>query len=322
MLRYCLFTLLLSTFVLTAQEKCRGNFLRTELRKVDRHELYLCTLSANRESFPSIYLRRQFKMTYHEVQIYETLERTLLEADDAVPKTVSSYQYRLVPGELWEGEVTMRQETIEAGPFANESFLVNGKLLRSDQQGIIKADYNSGLQILEHFDDFNQREMPLLIEHASLGSQSLNIFRSMPKRPQSDVRNLDEDGSNEFLSSMKLDFMQRSSEPERHKLQVECFFSAPAIEPGKDYEITVTVSNMGDKESSCLLARSFSRQDWLDGRLFYFGAIAPGASLSFSRQFSAAKNLKVEHCFVALAFSDSWGEMPAMQKNLKLPVNK
>ncbi|NLZ59796.1 MAG: hypothetical protein GX901_03955 [Lentisphaerae bacterium] len=322
MLRYCLLILLFSAWSLSAQEKCRGNFLRSELRKTEKQELYLCTLSSRRDSFPSLFLRRQLKMTYHEVQIYETLERTLLEADEAALKTVTSYQYKLLPGELWEGETLMRQETVEAGPFANEGFLVDGKLLHSDQQGIIKADYSSGLRILEYFDDFSKRELELRIEHGGLGSQTLTIFRSMPKRPQSDERNLDEDYGNELLSSMKLDFLQRSGEPERQKLRVECFFSCPEIEPGKDYAVTITVSNQGDKESSCLLARSFSRQSWLNGRLFYLGAIAPGKSLSFTRQFTAPESLKTQHCFVALAFSDSWGELPRMQKNLKLPVKK
>jgi hypothetical protein len=56
--------------------------------------------------------------------------------------------------------------------------------------------------------------------------------------------------------------------------------------------------------------------------LFYFGAIAPGATQIFSRTFQPDASLKVDHCFAALAFSDSWGELPQHQLNLKIPVEK
>jgi hypothetical protein len=307
---------------LVAQEKCRGNYLRTEIRKTEKREQYDCSLKSVNAAFPSLHFKRQTRFTHHETRIYETLERSALEGDSNAPKTIGSYQYRLLPGEFWEGENNVRIEVKESGPFANEIFLINGKTLQTDAEGVIVADSKSGLEIMEFFDNLNARQLELEIEHVLLGSRKLKIFRTMPRRPKTDEKTLDENILNDLLVSLNLDFYQRSVEPERQKLKVEYFLNTMEINPGKPFTIIVKVSNQGLRETSCLLGRLFSRESWLNGKLFYFGAISPGATQIFSRTLLPDESLKVDNCFAALAFSDSWGEIPQHQQNLKIPVDK
>ncbi|MFA6931021.1 MAG: hypothetical protein WCT05_11900 [Lentisphaeria bacterium] len=317
-----LLTCILLQWPLTAQEKSRGNFLRTEIRKTEKSEQYVCTLKPGADSFPCLQFKRQYYYTYHEVRIYEMLEQINAEGDDNTPKTTGSYQFRLLPGEFWEGEKNIRNEIKEDGFFANDTFLINGKALQTDEQGIIVANAKSGLDILDFFDNLNKRQLDLDIEHALLGNRKLSIYRTMPRRPKTDEKNLDEESLNDLLVAFNLDFYQRTSEPERQKLKVEYFLNTLEIQPGMLFTIIVKITNAGMRETSCLLGRTFSRESWLNGKLFYFGAIAPGNTQIFSRTFQPDQILKVEHCFAALALSDSWGELPQHQLNLKIPVKK
>ncbi len=319
---WALLVLLVLQAPLAAQEKCRGNFLRTELRKTEKREQYTCALKPVNTAFPCLQVKLQTLFTYHEIRIYETLERTIVEGDSKAPKTTGSTQYRLLPGEFWEGESNVRTEIKEAGAFANETFLINGKTLQSDAEGTIIADAQSGLGILEFFDNLNSRQLDLEIEHVLLGNQKLSIYRTMPRRAKTDEKNLDENTLNDLLVSFNLDFYQRLTEPERQKLKVEYFLNTLEIEPGKPFSIMIKVSNQGSRETSCLLGRLFSREPSLNGKLFYFGAIAPGKTQIFSRTIQPDAGLKVDHCFAALALCDSWGELPQHQLNLKIPVDK
>lgn len=307
---------------LGAQEKCRGNYLRTEIRKTEKREQYACALLPVNSFFPCLQFKRQLYFTYHEVRIYETLERINLEADSNAAKTTGSYQFRLLPGEFWEGESNLRNEVKDNGFFANEAFLINGKALQTDDQGVIVADHKSGLEILEYFDNLNKRQLDLDIEHVTLSNRKLTVTRMMPRRPKTDEKTLDEDAVNDLLVAFNLDFFQRSSEPERQNLKVEYFLNTLDIVPGTPFNIIIKISNGGTRETSCLLGRLFSREPWLNGKLFYFGAVPPGKTQIFSRTVLPDEVLKVDHCFAAFALSDSWGELPRHQLNLKIPVKK
>ena len=319
---WALLALVLLQAPLTAQEKCRGNFLRSEIRKTETREQYDCALKPVNVFFPCLQFKRQTHFTYHEIRIYETLERTIVEGDSNAPKTTGSSQYRLLPGEFWEGESSIRSEIKEGGPFANETFLINGKTLQTDAEGNIIADAQSGLEILDYFDNLNTRQLDLEIEHVLLGTRKLTIYRTMPRRAKTDEKNLDENTVNDLLVAFNLDFYQRLTEPERQKLKVEYFLNTLEIEPGKPFTLIIKVSNQGSRDTSCLLGRLFSREPSLTGKLFYFGAIPPGKTQLFSRTILPDAGLKVDHCFAALAFSDSWGELPQHQLNLKIPVKK
>lgn len=310
----------LSSFIVSAQDKSRGNFIRTEIRKTEKREQFSCALSSNSDSIPCLLFTRQILVTYFEVPIYETLERIMLERDDKAPKGPGSYHYRLIPGELWEGELTQREELQDAGVFSEENFVVNGVLLKTDKEAKIYADQKSELGILEFFDNINKRRMELEIEHASLGSKTIEIYRIMPRQTQSDDRKADETADSDILCAMNIDFYQRSFEPERNKLKVEYFISTDEIKAGSTFSIMFKITNNGTTETSCLLGRSFSREAWLNGKLYYFGAIEAGKSKIFNRVFSADEILKTKNCYMLFALSDSWGELPKHSVNLILPV--
>ena len=76
---------------------------------------------------------------------------------------------------------------------------------------------------------------------------------------------------------------------------------------GECFPLTIKVTNNGSRQTSCLLGRSFSRLDGLNGKLFYFGAVAPGDTARFTRYFKVSPEELVNHLFMEIRFSDSWG---------------
>ena len=72
------------------------------------------------------------------------------------------------------------------------------------------------------------------------------------------------------------------------------------------FPITVKVVNNGSKQTSCLLGRSFSRMQDLNGRLFYFGSIEPGNTARFTRYFKVNDGELAGRAFLDIRFSDSW----------------
>ena len=104
-------------------------------------------------------------------------------------------------------ESSIRTEVKEAGPFANETFLINGKTMLTDAEGNIIANAKSGLDILEFFDNLNIRQLDLEIEHVLLGTRKLTLFRTMPRRAKTDEKNLDENTANDLLVAFNLDFL-------------------------------------------------------------------------------------------------------------------
>ena len=72
-------------------------------------------------------------------------------------------------------------------------------------------------------------------------------------------------------------------------LDVQCSLPAYVI-PGETLEVTVTVSNPATTAVGNLILGTFSRDDWLDGKLFYIGYLGPGEKRSFMRLFQVPKN--------------------------------
>lgn len=306
--------------VVSAQtmDRCRGNYIRTEIRKTEEQETFDCGLARNRQALPALQITRQIRYVYHEVKLYETLERTDRAPDQKIGKSFIDFEYRLLPGEIWPGEPETREELKEMGGFANETFFINGKRCQTNSAGLIFDNRETGLELLEYFDRLSHRRLSLEVLHPKLGSRTLQIYRIMPRRQRSDERNLDETPERDLLVAMELDFFQRTSEPERRKLLVEISSTSGPIVSGQPFTLSVTVSNGGQVDTSCLIGRTFSRDAWLHGRLFYFGAIAPGKAQTFTRTFTPTADLQTEQCFVQFSFSDSWGELPLFDRVLRL----
>lgn len=319
--QYCFTLLLLLAASISAQDKVRGNYLRTEVRKQEAREQFDCQLGTGLASQPRLVFRRQKFVTLHEVRIFETLLRTALESDSSTGKTAFSYQYQVLPGEFMEGETLTRTETQDQGPFADTLFLINGKELRTDAQGEIVDSGPDCLGILEYFDKWENRQLEFTVEHSTLGVRKMTVYRIMPRRPKSDEKTLEESPANDILLSFNLDYEQRRTPPERENLQIEYLVSSSSIRPGSPFSLTVKISNLGLQDTSNLTGCIFSREPWLHGRMFYFGAIAPGKSLVFTRSFLPDQALAVPTCYATLAFIDSWGKLPAPPLQLEIPAS-
>lgn len=319
---FCLFIGLVTLLApAEAQDKVRGNYLRTEVRKEEAREQFDCYLGTGLASQPRLVFRRQKFITYYEVRLFEALLRTTLESDSNTGKTAYSYQYQVLPGEFIEGEILTRTETQDHGPFDATNFSINGKSLRTDANGEIVDSGANDLGILEFFDKWENRQMDLEVEHDTLGIKKLAVYRIMPRRSKADEKTLDESLANDLLVSFNLDYEQRRTAPERDNLKIEYLPSTSVITPGTPFSIAIKISNLGLQDTSNLTGYIFSREPWLHGKMFYFGAIKPGKSLVFTRTFWPDQAIRVANCFASISFIDSWGKLPQPVLSLKIPTS-
>ncbi len=137
-----------------------------------------------------------------------------------------------------------------------------------------------------------------------------------------DERNLEKPLNNDILVAFNRDFTKKRQSPERERLAVEIAGIPESVEPGQRLNVTVRVKNNGNRATNCLLGRSFSGQDWLAGRLFYFGNIEPGQTQEFTRSVAVPGDYDVDRAFMAIAFQDSWGPVQEIAQMLELKVAK
>lgn len=288
-------------------ELVRGAYVRQDIVKTERSESFVCTLSGVACPSLSFFLAREVTTVYHEVNMYQAMRR------EPVGKNADGdleYDLVVVPGKFLEGERNRRVETRVIGPLVNESLLVNGKEMRTDDFGAITDEGDLG--ILAVFDNLKVFNYNVKFEHKVLGIKEITVYRSIPRRQSADERNLDEPLKNDILVAFNRDFTKKREQPERENLEVVIEDMPEKLMPGQRLKLTVKVINHGDRETNCLLARTFSRQSWLDGRLLYLGNIEPGKSQEFTRIFEVPENLVADRAFVEIAFQDSWGPLPEM----------
>jgi len=293
-----------------AAPKVRGNYLRTEIRGTEKTESFKGSLANPDGKGLGLVFRRWNILTHTEVKIYEAKMR-VARGD--------TFDFITIPNETVEGEPALRQEEVDGGPLANEKLSINGKNYTTDAEGFIPEDQ---LQILRHFDDLNQRELKFIFSHPLLGLQNFTIFRTMPFRPINDEKRLEEPIENDLLMTMGKDFFQRPVESERDGLSLTLVNLPETVRPGQRLTVSVLLTNNGKRETCCLLGRIFSREDWLNGLLFYFGAIKPEQTVTISREIIVPADIKANLCFAALVFQDSWGPVTKRGLPLKLSVTR
>jgi hypothetical protein len=97
--------------------------------------------------------------------------------------------------------------------------------------------------------------------------------------------------------------------------------SAPAAAaPGDVVKVTVTASNDGSRQISSLMGRTFSREPWANGRMFYFGGLKPGEKRSFTRLFTVPADIAAEACFVTVGFWDLLGTVPGNAQKIRITL--
>ena len=75
-------------------------------------------------------------------------------------------------------------------------------------------------------------------------------------------------------------------------------------------KITIDIANHGTQPIGTVLIRAFSREPWLNGKMFYFGNIAPGKKASFTREAAVPDDKRTEVSHVAFAEWNLLGNQP------------
>ncbi len=293
----------------------KGKLLRTEVRKTDTASDFTCALKKTEGYLPCLTLRRRTVLTHHEVKVFEALREVRKEEPkDAGPIPHASLSYEVIPGETIEGEETLRTEEIDKGPLANAEITVQGVAGKTDAEGL----YIDGEQhLLNLFDDMKTRSLTIKVTHGELGEQLMNITRELIIPIDSQIVATQEH-TTDIIKSLGLDFVQQKAPS--HDGLILSVRVPEKIHPGERISIMVTVENQGSKLASNLLARSFSREAWLNGRLFYFGTVQPNSKQSFTRIFRVPEQLPNNACFATIASWDVLGPLPKQQQHFGLMV--
>ncbi|HQL86420.1 MAG: hypothetical protein GX574_07100 [Lentisphaerae bacterium] len=284
----------------------RGRLLRTEVRKTERKDGFECQMLPAPGSFPLLQFTRKTLLTHHEVQVFEVVKEVARENKGEGITIRGTVDYEVIPGEVMEGEWTTREELVDNGPFAEADFEIFGQRWRTDQDGQI---VDTAQALLRPFDDLRTMSTELTITHASMGTQKMTISRNLLRRVES--VSTDRTASVDLLEMLGLDFLQHRL-PGREGLTLEV--SAPATASAGDVvKITVTASNGGNQQVSSLLGRSFSKEAWGNGRMFYLGGLKPGEKRSFTRLLTVPEDIKAGACFITVGFWDLLGTLPVGQ---------
>ncbi len=178
----------------------------------------------------------------------------------------SSPQIRkqLVTGEYLRDTQPPEQELRQDGPLTARTVELAGTTVTTDENGICT---NSAELIFACFDQLPLEDTAaatLQVRDPSFGVASLTITRKQlfdplaiawGKMPKSTYAGL-------VISAVKTEW------------------TAGGL------RITVSATNHNLQPAAMVVGRVFSREPWLEGRFFYFGNLAPGATATFSRTFT------------------------------------
>lgn len=280
--------------------KRRGRLLRVDVRRTEETPSFRWRLMAGTDSLPRLFFEEVVVRVTHKVNIYQTV----IEVPASAETNPAGVEYRVVPGELIEGETFAEQQSQVVGPIAGETFLVNEVPMRTDEVGVaVDGDQT----LLRLFDDLTVTEVSVRASHPKYGSMLMDISRQVMKRYPQDTppANL---GHTDLLASMGLDFLpRRSSGRDGVTMTVQM---PERVRAGESLDVVLTVANGGGTATSSLMGRSFSRHDWLTGRLFYVGSVPPGESVTFTRRFQVPATAKGNLAYGALGFWDLHGAIP------------
>ncbi|MGN0866605.1 MAG: hypothetical protein ACI4SG_02870 [Oligosphaeraceae bacterium] len=298
--------------------RCKGPFLREEVRgKQSEYQLSAALTIAGPHRQPTVSLKTLERQTLSIVRVYEAYLRTFIPGD---APNQGTYEYRRLEGETWEEEAKPQIRYVDGGPLANTKILLDGIPLATDEDGVVQ-DPDNRLDLLSRFDALGSRNSKLHIQAQGYGDLILPMMRTMPQRAENDERRLEEDEAGELLLAYGLDFRLSRGKPEQEALRCRAILPKGMVyaTTGEAFPLTVEVTNQGATQTSCLIARSFSRTAGLHGKLFYFGAIPPGKTATFTRLITISPQEKSSKAHLEIRFSDSWS-IPQQQIRLELPL--
>ena len=301
-----------------AKEKRRGKYLRTEIRKTDKRHDFSVALEQSQLGMPVLSFKKFEILTHHEVRIYEMLIEIVRENAGQGITERGSVEYVLVPDEVYEGEQSTREEIGEKLPLADvelEAAFGNARWsIQTDKNG---QYIDSSQRILDVFDNMRVKSEELFVNHKDLGKRSLVLTRNLLKRETANMPDVEKQESSDILEAFGQDYTQlRFSSADGLKTSI----IAPAkARAGETVAITVEVKNDDAKPVCNLMGRSFSADSGLNGKMFYFGSIQPGAKASFTRLVKMPES-KGRVCYGAVGFWSILGTVQGKECRMSIEV--
>ena len=291
------------SFAFAAENRKRGNPLRDEVISSSNQQTFSMELAAAAGGISVLKFVIQERITEHCVRIYEALLEVVQDNPQGPLSPNGNLEIKKLPGETIRGETFERERMETAAPLANTTLLLNGKKVTTDANGLL-AD--SGQWLLEQFDNLRTREIVLTAEHGKFGKKTLVVTRNIIRKNDAQVPGMEGSPTIDLLQAMKLDFTQlRNSSVAGLEASI---VSMPKGKAGETVPITVQVQNNGKLPVSNLIARSFSSEPALNGKMFYFGMVKPGAKATFTRMVTIPQ--KEQERFATIAFWSALGASP------------
>ena len=296
--------------------KRRGRFIKEQIEKIEETPTYSATLvEQTAGSFPMLLFRKQTLKTIHTVKLYETIVEVATLDNTKGPVYREQVEPQVVPGELMPGERGTKTETIDGPVFANETFTIEGSEYTTDKNGCLKDLHQ---KMLGPFDDISRNSYDINIKHAKLGDKKIIITRDLLKKPTTVQKAVAEDAPPvyDILASLGLDFTQLR---QNGKDGLAISYKVPeSVKAGQQVAITIDIANHGMLPIGTVLIRTFSREPWLNGKLFYFGNIAPGKTATFMREFTVPDKNRTEISHVAFSVWNLLGSQPEKNQTFKI----
>lgn len=290
--------LLCLAFPLLAQQpdnKRRGRYLRTEVRRRDVAETYEVKAVPAKGSFPQFVFKKILVLTIHEVKVYETVMETVTANDGSGITPVGSVNYVVIPGEYIEGDETQRVERKYDGVLKMELFTLNGKAYTTDENGIWTDESQT---VLAAFDRMRTKNVEFRFSHKEYGEAALELSRNFIKREMPVLPGTEKAQPTDVLEALGMDFSQLKLCSDEG-ISVQATYNKTA-KPGEVLALTVEVKNNGLRSVSNVIGRSFTSTPGLDGKMFYYGLLLPGQKRSFSRLVTMPQ--RKGPCYIRLAF--------------------
>ena len=263
--------------------KRRGRLIKTEtLRHEDTTSFDVVLDQRPNSPVPFFKVYRLINRTFHQINVYETVLEPVRErraADEPFLQDTSAPI--VVPNEFIRANPSTRTEALFDGPFPNETFNINGIRLTTDEQGCVPDAAQTLFALL---DDLNTNVAEVAVSHPVHGTRVFTFTRLILRPAQQETpayRQRDPKATLDILEALGIDFSS-DGRPGRTTLDISC--SLPEnVAPGDLITLRADVTNTGNATAGNVILCSFSREPWLDSKLFYIGNLAPGQTRSFSR---------------------------------------
>ena len=288
----CLLTVAATQTSAQTKYKRRGRFVEEQIEKKEEAPSYTIALEQTTGSLPVLAFRKQTIQTIHMVKMYETILEVATLDDTKGPVYRERVEPQVVQGELMAGERYTHTETIDGGPFANETFKIGGIDYTTDKDGHV-TDVQQ--RLLAPFDPIAHNSRPTAVRKA--------VDENAP--PTYDI-----------LESLGLDFTQLR---QNGKDGLIISYKVPeSVKAGQIVNVKIDVANHGTLPIGTVLIRTFSREPWLDGKFFYYGNIAPGKTATFTREFIVPEKATTEVSHVAFSVWTLLGSQPEKNPTFKI----